>query len=244
MRLCVDSEVAQIDHLIISRSMIFYLLETKSFGGDVMVNEYGEFSVKYPGRPAYGIPSPFEQSRRHEQVLRKLLQKLEVTGRVGMEPKFEHIVLIHPRATISRPSNDKFDTSRIIKADQFKSWHEKYVDAMSTINVMGSLFNFRSQETLREIAEKIARQHRPMDLLNLPESMRPKTAEQSRHVRQDTSSAVCANSNAEDQLPKKRLVCATCGAKISYEEGKFCWNQPQRFGGLQYCREHQKAFRA
>jgi len=83
-----------------------------------------------------------------------------------------------------------------------------------------------------------------MDLLNLPESMRPKTAEQSRHVRQDTSSAVCANSNAEDQLPKKRLVCATCGAKISYEEGKFCWNQPQRFGGLQYCREHQKAFRA
>lgn len=38
---------------------------------------------------------------------------------------------------------------------------------------------------------------------------------------------------------ERKLVCAQCGAKISFAEGKFCWNNAQRFGGLQYCREHQ-----
>jgi len=37
----------------------------------------------------------------------------------------------------------------------------------------------------------------------------------------------------------RKLVCATCQAKISFPEGKFCWNQEKRFRGLQYCREHQ-----
>ncbi|WP_088287324.1 hypothetical protein [Ideonella sp. A 288] len=34
---------------------------------------------------------------------------------------------------------------------------------------------------------------------------------------------------------------STCGAKLSFAEGKFCWNNEARFGGLQYCREHQAA---
>ena len=42
--------------------------------------------------------------------------------------------------------------------------------------------------------------------------------------------------------PAKRLVCSHCGLKISYPEGKFCWNNPKRFNGLQYCREHQALF--
>ena len=39
--------------------------------------------------------------------------------------------------------------------------------------------------------------------------------------------------------PTRRLVCARCAVKISFPEGKFCWNNAQRFGGLAYCREHQ-----
>jgi len=38
------------------------------------------------------------------------------------------------------------------------------------------------------------------------------------------------------------LICAQCGIKIGYPEGKFCWNNVKRFGGLQYCREHQAGF--
>ena len=41
----------------------------------------------------------------------------------------------------------------------------------------------------------------------------------------------------------RKLVRATCGAKITFAEGKYCWNNEARFGGLQYCREHQAALR-
>ena len=47
---------------------------------------------------------------------------------------------------------------------------------------------------------------------------------------------------AEAPAPAKKLICAQCGIKIGYPEGKFCWNNAKRFGGLQYCREHQAAF--
>jgi hypothetical protein len=34
----------------------------------------------------------------------------------------------------------------------------------------------------------------------------------------------------------------TCGDKITFPEGKFCWANEKRFGGFQYCREHQAQF--
>lgn len=40
----------------------------------------------------------------------------------------------------------------------------------------------------------------------------------------------------------KRLICAECGQKISFAEGKYCRNQSERFGGRLYCRERQKLF--
>ncbi len=46
---------------------------------------------------------------------------------------------------------------------------------------------------------------------------------------------------ADDTIAKK-LICAHWRAKISYPEGKFCWKNAKRFGGLQYCREHQGLF--
>ncbi|AVO48566.1 NERD nuclease [Melaminivora suipulveris] len=248
LRLEVDGEVAQIDHLIIARAFTFYLLETKNFGASVSINELGEFSVRYGSGKTYGIPSPIEQSRRHENVLVKLLDRLGIAGRTQRRPDFRHVVLIHPRGEIRRPTAEKFDTSNVIKADQFASWRENFVEhGVSTLQVMGSMLNMRSTDTVREWAEKIARQHRPADLLALPEHMRV--------LPMQTASAHPAQLNARpvtmppaaaiepaDPMPAKRLVCATCGSKISYAEGKFCWSNPRRFGGGQYCREHQAAF--
>jgi hypothetical protein len=42
-----------------------------------------------------------------------------------------------------------------------------------------------------------------------------------------------------DEKLRRKLICATCGQKISFAEGKFCWNNEAWFGGLQYCRKHQ-----
>lgn len=249
LRVVHEGEVAQIDHLVISRGFVFYLLETKNFSGNLQINEFGEFTVSYGPDRAFGIPSPLEQSRRHENVLTKMLESLGITGRVQRKPDFRHVVLIHPKGIIQRPDTKKYDTSNVIKADQFASWHKKYVEKeMSTFQVLGSILNLRSADTVREWAEKLVSQHCPPDLLTLPEFLQSRAAalvESPAVARASVSAALTTHlvSNGDDDMAgKKRCICATCAAKISYAEAKFCWNNPRRFGGLQYCREHQGAF--
>ena len=60
LRFVVDGETAQIDHLVMGRALHFYLFETKCFGGDVQINEQGEWSVAYASGRRYGVPSPLE----------------------------------------------------------------------------------------------------------------------------------------------------------------------------------------
>lgn len=282
LRLFVEGDVAQIDHLIIARAGISYLLETKNFSGNLLINDQGEYTVDY-GRDRYGIPSPLEQSRRHERVLARLLERLGIRGRLGAAPSFEHAVLVHPQATITRPNPKRLDTSHVIKADQVATWHQALGDAKSALSVLGRATQMRSLETIKEWGEMLVRQHRPADPMALPEFMasvvtrladaaqagsaagaaaskppaapartaaRPSPAEPTAKPtaapktslpsgEAPTASAASGAGPAPLAAPRT-LVCAACGQKISYAEGKFCWNNEKRFGGLQYCRVHQR----
>ncbi|WP_374640394.1 nuclease-related domain-containing protein [Hydrogenophaga sp.] len=252
LRFEVDGEVAQIDHLWITRGAGMVLFETKNFSGNLRINEHGEFSVNYGSRE-YGIPSPLEQSRRHANVMQKLLDKLEITSRIGKRMDFRHVVLVDPKATITRPAAKAFDTSMVIKADQFADWHKRYVDEdVGVLDVVKTLGNLRSPETVKAWGEKLLRQHRPADLLKLPDFMAPKNpapiaasapvrAVQEPGVNYQTTPTP---SGAEPPSPDlaRKLICAHCRGKISFAEGKFCWNNERRFAGLQYCREHQTLF--
>jgi hypothetical protein len=251
LRFQFEGETAQIDHMAILRVGTVLLFETKNFNGNLRINEHGEFSVKYSSGER-GIPSPLEQSRRHERVLAKLFARLEIIPRVGGQLQFHHLVLVDPKATITRPAPKAFDTSMVIKADQFPDWHKKWVDSdLGVLDVMKGLANIRGADTVREWGEKLLRQHRPADLLSLPEFMTPKPASPistqapavppvgqapSRPATSDTAPST-------PRAAPRTLVCAQCGEKISFAEGKFCWNNERRFGGLQYCREHQNLFK-
>ena len=254
LRFVVEGETAQIDHLIINRVFDFFLLETKNFGGDMLVNEHGEFSVRYAGRQTFGIPSPIEQSRRHANVLSKVLKQIGVADRFKTQPNFEHVVLVHPRASIERPAAQRFDSGNVIKADQFEFWRGKHIDKMGVVATFGKLVSWRSGDAVREAAEKIARQHRPSDPLRLPDFMKPTAEPACAPAVAPASSAPSAPvkpvpnpvvSNPVQDLAaseKKRLLCVTCNEKISFAEGRFCWSHEKRFHGKQYCREHQAAF--
>jgi hypothetical protein len=241
LRLVVDDEVTQIDHLLVGRTLHFYLLETKHFNGNLIINEHGEFSVKYSDQSPFGIPSPIEQSKRHERALLKVLEWLQISGRVPTKPVFHHAVLIHPRATITRPPSKSLDTSMVVKADQFGTWHGKHVDKdYGVVAAFTGLANVRSAETIKDWAEQIARRHRPEDPLRLPEFMKPRapTSEAPRAVE-----AARASGPTAPAQEKRKLICATCGEKIGFSEAKYCWNNERRFGGKQFCRPHQAAFR-
>ncbi|MDD2809360.1 nuclease-related domain-containing protein [Rhodoferax sp.] len=262
LRFVVDGEVAQIDHLIINRAFGFYLLETKNYAGNLVINEQGEFTVDY-GEDRFGIASPIEQSKRHERILSSVLERLEIAGRTQKQAAFHHVVMLHPKAIITRPPGKSFDTSNVIKADQFPTWHQQFVEKIGVGTVFKSLLNIRSLDTIQEWGEKLMRQHRPADLLHLPDFMQPKQpAKATAAVITQTKSfshsahaevvqvkpAPVADSHekvgAQANEPAKRLICAHCGIKITYPEGKFCWNNAKRFGGVAYCRDHQALFSA
>ncbi|AMO21998.1 hypothetical protein GCM10027034_22740 [Ramlibacter solisilvae] len=246
LRLVIDGDVAQIDHLIVNRAFGFYLIETKNYAGSVSINSMGEFTVDYDSQ-RFGVPSPIEQSRRHERILRTWLERLEITNRIGSDFEFHHVVMFHPKAIINRPAAKDFDTSNVIKADQFPSWHRRFVDKDLGIgSVFRGIANMRSLETIKEWGEKLARQHRPENPFELPEFMQPKqppktpSAPKPAPPRQVPAVKVTDASMGEPQ--QKRLVCLHCNAKISYAEGRYCWSNSTRFRGGQYCREHQALF--
>jgi len=89
LRFEVDGEVAQIDHLLLRRAAGIMLFETKNFNGNLRINQRGEFSGNYGARE-YGIPSPLEQSRRHANVLKKRLVRLDIAPRLGNEMESDH----------------------------------------------------------------------------------------------------------------------------------------------------------
>jgi hypothetical protein len=243
LRLVVDGDVAQIDHLIINRVGGFFLIETKNYSGSVKINAYGEFAVDYDGE-IFGIPSPVEQSRRHERVLCRVLDRLEIKNRIGTAFQFHHVVLFHPKAVITRPLPSELDTSCVMKADQFPSWHERYVDKEPGVReALLGLANVVSADTVREWGEKLARQHRPINQIELPDFIRPK--EQAPvHIEpiKVKASPLPASQFSSPSTPERRLVCLHCTNKISFAEGKFCWSNEARFKGGQYCREHQALF--
>lgn len=261
LRLVVDGDVAQIDHLIVNRMLHFFLFETKCFNGELEINDRGEFTMGYAGDRRFGIESPLEQSLRHERILSKALDQLGITGRVGIKPRFHHAVLLHPKAIIRRPEGKRFNSDNIIKADQIDTWRQRYVDQeIGLVQMLASAVNMQSREGLKEMAEMLARQHRRPDLLALPEFMKPRAATpalpvspvRSPAARPEVPAAAMVSAPpampAAPELPacptppealRRKLVCATCREKISFAEGKFCWNNEARFGGFQYCRQHQ-----
>jgi hypothetical protein len=209
----------------------------------VIINEHGEFTVDY-GDERFGVPSPIEQSQRHARILQRLLERLEIKNRTGGPLQCYHVVMFHPKAVITRPKKTEFDTSNVIKADQFPSWHQQFVEKeFGVAKLLQLAANVRSLDTLKEWGEKLIRQHRPTSQLDLPDFMQPRPEKPA--AAQTLVDTVSAPSTAKAVAPlaeKRKLLCATCGVKITFAEGKFCWNQEQRFGGYQYCREHQAAF--
>lgn len=100
-----DGRTAQIDHLLINRAYLFYVLETKCFKHGVKITDDGEFLRWNDWKKTYeGMASPIEQAERHALVVRKLMASMDMP-----EPETKCFVLVSPKARIDRPKN--FDTS-------------------------------------------------------------------------------------------------------------------------------------
>lgn len=159
LRLEVDGRVAQIDHLLIHRTMQIFVLETKSFHAGIKITDDGEFLRWNDYKKTYeGMASPIAQNERHVIVLNALLKTLPLPTRLGLrlEPTIIPLVLVAPTARIDRPK--RFDSSSVIKADALETTRQRLFDQQSAFGALAKLIG---SDTLEELAKLIAMQHRP-----------------------------------------------------------------------------------
>lgn len=242
LRLEFDGYVAQIDHLILNRMMEIYVCESKRFGEGIAINEHGEFSAFYHGKP-YGIPSPIEQNKRHIAVLKKLFDsgKLDMPVRLGMKikPRLRSLILVANSARIHRPEKKKNieHLDRIIKNEQLQKRLDKDIDEVGLQDFL-SVTKIVSKETLQTFAENLAALHTPSAInwkarFGIPDN--PKIPEPPLDLQID--------SQPEPQNPTAsvpHLFCAACKKSVSQTVAHYCWNNKTRFQGKVYCFHCQK----
>ena len=161
LRIEVDGLVAQIDHLVINRLAEVWVCESKSFAEGVSINEYGEWSRWWKGKPE-GMPSPIEQNRRHIHLLERAFDEglAPLPRRLGlapMRPRLRSLVLVSDNARISRPRRKVDGLDQVIKAEQLKTRLFDAFDAIPTRDILRAI----GKEGLEKFARGLAAIHRP-----------------------------------------------------------------------------------
>jgi ssDNA-binding Zn-finger/Zn-ribbon topoisomerase 1 len=165
LRLDIDGRVAQIDHLVINRSLMTFVLETKHFNGGVKINDSGEFLRWNTYKNVYeGMPSPIAQNERHISVLKAAFGVIDMPTRLGLRlmPSFCPYVLISSSARIDRPK--KYDTSTVIKSDVLESTIMQKFDKLGVFDTLGAAAKLVAPETLEDIARKLCALHAPISV--------------------------------------------------------------------------------
>lgn len=164
LRLEHRGRTAQIDHLLINRWLDIYVLESKHFNAGLKITQDGEFLRWDDYRKTYtGMASPLEQNERHIAVLRDVTQTLEWPQRLGLRiaPTFHSLILIAPTARIDRAK--RFDSSRVIKADQLKKQIDKSFETENAfLGLLKTTAKLVSGETVEFVARRLIALHRPL----------------------------------------------------------------------------------
>ena len=232
LRLEIDGRVAQIDHILLNILLLCICVETKSFHAGVKINEEGEFLRYNAFTKSYdGMASPIEQNKRHISVLYDAFKLIDMPRRLGfrLNPKIESAILVKPEARIIRPERNSFDTSMVLKADQFPKYWDRKIDEMSKLNVMKVIL----PDQLSAIAKQLKALHKPALVPNyrkqfgLPENggsadprpgnRKPSAARPPKESREPTPEVPSA-----PQAATEAPVCKDCGSrKLTILHGRF-----------------------
>lgn len=154
LRIEEEGDVAQIDHLVISRRRQVFVLETKALKATISCNDAGEWEAVY-GRSRYPIASPLEQCKRHAAVLRRWLGRRETALREVIP-----IVLVAPTTRLGQRTS-AHDDPDIVKSDLFPRWYEQKTSASAT-HVVHRGQELMSEDELAGIGFRLIKAHTPI----------------------------------------------------------------------------------
>lgn len=228
LRLEIDGQVAQIDHLVMNQVLYCYVLETKHFSSGFKITEEGEFLRWNDYRKCYeGMPSPLAQNERHLAVLKKGFERIEMPTRLGISlpVTFFPLVLVSPNARIDRPK--RFDTSKIVKADMLDAFIDVQVDKAGVLDVIGGLAKVVSIETLEGIGRKLVRMHKPATF-DYTTRFGCENVESKGFPGKDSTPVIPVQvppsiSRLGSNVPSGSLVCRHCGkgSHLSIQHGRY-----------------------
>ena len=213
LRIDLEGQVAQIDHLVISRMLEVFVCESKSYTGGVKVNEHGEWSTFRDRRPI-GIPSPVEQNRRHIKVLEQVTKRglVRLPRRiVTIKPTFRNIVLVSKDGLITRPRKKLPELDSVVKVDQFRT------HLLSREISNSQVLKFVTSDTLAAFGRQLVALHSPAHV-----------DWEARFGLAVAPSPVAEASPARRQwLVKYDGPCSTCG-KVLLKDTPAVWRQNER----------------
>lgn len=157
LRIGVDGDYAQIDHLVIHRIQgAAWVLETKNYSGRLSCDEHGDWTVWRGQRPT-SIASPVNQARRQCEILRLWLAANGVTAIKQIHP----VVLISPTSSIDRRKLPP--EAHVVKSDNFGEWWRKQTDRIGLGTALGMIGRHMvrgmSREDLKALGERLVHAH-------------------------------------------------------------------------------------
>lgn len=221
LRLELRGRSAQIDHILVNRIGLIWVVETKNWSSKIIINKHGEFEVESNGKK-YGVESPIEQNKRHIDFLKWYMEENRIIPEklgVKIKPEFVNMVLLPKTARIKRPLNSRFDTTNVIRVDRLASEFDKFVESVQIYDAW-KVLKIISEDKLHELCRKLISGHtvKNRNYYNDVDGLRTKS-----------------------KTNESGYFCASCRKTISSAEAKFCWSErnKRRFNGRAYCRECQ-----
>lgn len=225
LRLVYDDRVAQIDHLVIHRTLNIYVLETKHFNSGFKISDNGEF-LQWNNylKKFEGMASPIAQNERHIAVLKDLFNDvIEVPTRLGikLQPIFHSRILVNPKARVDR--SPVFDSKSVVKVDLFFDAIKKDMDNKGVFELLAKA---SSREEVLHFSKHLINQHKPVSVdyaakFSLKAVLKEKTALPT--IKKVLSSKSTVTHQVKQELaPYQAYQCGKCSStNIKVEYGKF-----------------------
>lgn len=235
LRLEHKGRTAQLDHVLINRYLDIYVLESKNYYYGVKIAEEGEFLV-WDGKGYQAIESPYEQNRRHIQVLQQVVDERSLAPtRLGfaIPATYRNVILVAPTSKVIKPKSAPFDLATVVKADAFVSTAEKMFADKPVVEMAKII----GADTVLEFGKKLVRLHRPGSFnyaakFGITEEPTPAPV----------VAPVALESVKEPPAPPSvaASACQECGAEVDKKVVYFCRMNKAKFNGQILCRDCQQ----
>jgi len=158
LRLEIDGLTAQIDHLLINKAVGIILVETKNTKAEVTINDDGTMLYKYGKNKSYNQANPLEQSKRHELVLEKILDKY------NMKVNITSYVVFLPNVIIKNKTLPK----NFLRSDTFfdSIYNEFTHSPKKVLTTVAKLImnKIPSTKEIRNIGNILVLEHKPVNI--------------------------------------------------------------------------------